>query len=78
MYIFFPALPHLIRLVHGNILSINKLVLEFREYWHQKTHGTTPEVLDNESNDVKVSEDKKVCIVWFRITTKFRKISLSH
>ena len=28
-----PALPHLARLVHGNVCSIQKVIKEFREYW---------------------------------------------
>ena len=33
------AIPELIRLVHGNSFSIQKLVKEFREYWHRKSLG---------------------------------------
>jgi hypothetical protein len=33
-----PAIPDLIRYVHGNILGINKLVRGFRTLWHKKMH----------------------------------------
>jgi len=33
---YFAALPDLVRLVHGNKFSIQKLVKEFREFWHHK------------------------------------------
>ena len=34
-----PAIPDLIRLVHGNVYGIHKVVKEFCEYWHRKTLG---------------------------------------
>ena len=41
----FSALPHLIKLIHGNVASYQKLVKEFREFWrvHQrKVDDTLP------------------------------------
>lgn len=35
----FSAMPDLIRLVHGNLAGIKKLVKEFRLYWKHKTSG---------------------------------------
>ena len=39
---FSAAIPYLIRLVHGNPWSINKLLTEFREYWRRKESGGQP------------------------------------
>ena len=36
---FFAAIPDLVRLVHGNCFSIQKLIKEFREYWRLKSLG---------------------------------------
>ena len=40
--IMLSAMPDLIHLVHGNVLSIQKIITEFREFWYRKTNPTAP------------------------------------
>lgn len=46
----FTAIPDLIRLVHGNVCSIQRLIREFREYWRRKSEGLSL------TSDVPVTE----------------------
>lgn len=41
LILYFTAMPDLIRLVHGNLAGIKKLIKEFRTFWKQKVSGET-------------------------------------
>ena len=51
----FAALPHLARLVHGNVCSIQKLVKEFREYWSRHTADGEASMTDK-TGDMSVTD----------------------
>ena len=52
----FTALPHLVKLVHGNICSIQKLIKEFREYWSRHTAADGDISMTDKADDLSVRE----------------------
>ncbi|XP_071082873.1 chromatin assembly factor 1 subunit A-like [Haliotis cracherodii] len=52
------AMPDLIRLLHGNLIGIKKLIKEFRLYWKKKTSGSLGEA-DGDNMDVDESVTDK-------------------
>ncbi|XP_062575727.1 chromatin assembly factor 1 subunit A-like [Saccostrea cucullata] len=53
------AMPDLIRLVHGNLAGIKKLVKEFRLYWKHKTNEKQMEVNEKSEEKMEVEESVK-------------------
>lgn len=52
----FSAMPDLIRLVHGNLAGIKKLVKEFRLYWKHKTSGKQSETDQDSEEKMEIDE----------------------
>ena len=52
-----PAMPDLIRLVHGNLAGIKKIVKEFRLYWKRKTTGKQTEGEKDTEENMEVDEE---------------------
>jgi chromatin assembly factor 1 subunit A len=55
----FSAMPDLIRLVHGNLAGIKKLVKEFRLYWKNKTKEKPMEIDNDIVEKMDVDDSKK-------------------
>lgn len=70
--ISFTALPDLIKLVHGNSCSLQKLIREFREFWKLKTSSAPNESTGSET--ANASEDDFL-ISKRQLTAKIREIA---
>ncbi len=44
MTIILSAVPELIRLLHGNVLGLPKIIKEFKEYWRVKQQRAQPDI----------------------------------
>lgn len=50
-------MPDLVKLVHGSLSGIKKIIKEFRVYWKQKTTGVSIQEQTNTSMEVEEEED---------------------
>lgn len=58
---FVTAMPDLIRMVHGNLAGIKKLVKEFRTYWDMKTGLKPADKVEDISMEVDKDESEAQC-----------------
>lgn len=49
-------MPDLIRLVHGNLMGIKKLIREFRTFWKSKTTGEQEQATSVQNNSMETDE----------------------
>ncbi|XP_046543098.1 LOW QUALITY PROTEIN: chromatin assembly factor 1 subunit A-like [Haliotis rubra] len=57
------AMPDLIRLLHGNLIGIKKLIKEFRLYWKKKTSGSLGEAGDDNMDVDESVTDKNASVL---------------
>ncbi|KAL5003935.1 hypothetical protein ScPMuIL_017391 [Solemya velum] len=53
------AMSDLVKLVHGSLSGIKKLIKEFRAYWKQKTTGVSIQEQTNTSMEIEEEEDEE-------------------
>ncbi|XP_067665214.1 chromatin assembly factor 1 subunit A-like [Haliotis asinina] len=70
------AMPDLIRLLHGNLIGIKKLIKEFRLYWKKKTSGSLGEA-DDDNMEVDESVTDKNASVLESSCTEDKKAQVS-
>ena len=53
-------MPDLVRLVHGNKIGINRLIAEFRHYWHQLNASSVPSIEQDEIGNADSNTKYKI------------------